>query len=198
VYVATADGALFALEPKTLKPREAYQAGSPFTTSPVVFQYREKTLIAAATADGNLHIVDAANPAAAMTKGAAAKVTGALASWQDFAGTRWLLGATGNSVTAWKLDSQDGTPALQPGWTSREIASQMTPSIVNGVVFAVSAGTPAVIYALDGVTGKELWTSGKTIASSVRSGGGLAIGNSQLYLGADDGTLYTFGFWIEH
>lgn len=201
LYVATGDGALFALEPKTLKPKDGYKAGAPFATSPVVFQYKDRTLIAAATADGNIHLIDGANPSAAVSKSSAAPITGALASWQDPAGTRWLLGAADNAVKAWKVADENGVPSLQSGWTSREMISPLTPAIVNGVVFAVSAGSrsaPAEIYALDGANGHELWNSGKTITSMVRRGGGLAIGNSQLYLGADDGTLYTFGFWMEH
>jgi outer membrane protein assembly factor BamB len=83
--------------------------------------------------------------------------------------------------------------------------------IVNGVVFAVSSGEAkgsdakaiaqrsgkAVLYALDGRTGKELWNSGSTITSFVHSGGLSAVG-SQLYLSTYDGTLYAFGFPIEH
>jgi outer membrane protein assembly factor BamB len=78
--------------------------------------------------------------------------------------------------------------------------------IINGVVFAASnagpgemagkGGSPSVIYALDGTTGKELWNSGKAIASSAHNGS-LSGGASQIYLGTDDGSLYAFGAWIE-
>ena len=97
---------------------------------------------------------------------------------------------------------------------SRDLVSPLTPLVINGVVFAVSSGefrgkdakmtaqraqrsVPAVLYALDGDTGKELWNSGKTITSFVH-GGGLSGGAGQIYLGAHDGTLYSFGFPIEH
>ena len=56
--------------------------------------------------------------------------------------------------------------------------------------------TPAVLYALDGATGKELWTSGTTITSSVR-GVGPSAGDSQVYVVASDGTLYAFGMPAE-
>ena len=46
--------------------------------------------------------------------------------------------------------------ALEAGWTSPEIASPIAPIIVNGVVFTVSNGSPAVLHALDGATGKEI------------------------------------------
>jgi outer membrane protein assembly factor BamB len=56
--------------------------------------------------------------------------------------------------------------------------------------------TPAVLYALDGATGKVLWESGDTITSFAR--GGLSAGGSTVYVGTYDGTLYAFGFPIEH
>jgi outer membrane protein assembly factor BamB len=145
-----------------------------------------------------LHLVAVNSQAAALT-GAAfpAVVSGALAAWQDAAGAHWLAAPSNNSIAAWKVAGQDGPPVLQPGWISREIASPLAPIVVNGVVFAVSNSSPAVLYAFDGGTGKELWNSGKTLSAAVRNGGLSAIG-SQLYLGAGDGTLYAFGFPIEH
>jgi outer membrane protein assembly factor BamB len=73
--------------------------------------------------------------------------------------------------------------------------------VINGVVFAASAGqrnTPAVLYALDGSTGKELWNSGKSIAGMIPRNGGITGGGTQIYLGTHDGTLYAFGFPMEH
>lgn len=76
----------------------------------------------------------------------------------------------------------------------------LLPIVVNGVVFAAAAGeyrSPAVLYALDAATGKELWSSGSAITSFVKSGG-LSAGGGQIYLGTNDGTLYAFGFPMEH
>jgi outer membrane protein assembly factor BamB len=110
---------------------------------------------------------------------------------------------------------QKCTPTLQPGWTSREMLSPLTPMVINGVVFALSSGeyhssdskmtaaervkrsSPAVLYALDSATGKEMWNSGKGITSFVH-GGTLSGGGTQVYLETYDGTLYAFGFYIEH
>jgi outer membrane protein assembly factor BamB len=120
----------------------------------------------------------------------------ALSTWQDSTGTRWVLASAAKSVGAWKVGD-----TLQPGWTSREIASPLTPVIVNGVVFAVAGGNRAahaVMYALDGLTGRELWNSGNAITSFAPRSAGLAAGGSQVYLGTNDGTLWAFAFPIEH
>jgi len=190
VYVTTTQGELLALEPKTLKLKDTYKAGEAFVSSPVIFESQGKTLIAAAT-KSSIHVIDAAAPGTAVAK---ANGSGSvLSTWQDSAGTRWLLAPSDNTITAWKVAGD----SLQPGWTSRDITSPLPPTIVNGVVLAASTGSSPVLYALDGSTGKEMWNSGKSIASAIRSGG-ISVGNSQVYVGANDGTVYVFGFPIEH
>jgi outer membrane protein assembly factor BamB len=89
----------------------------------------------------------------------------------------------------------------------------LAPLVFNGVVFAASSGesrssdnltaaqrakasVPAVLYALDPATGKELWTSGKTITSFAR--GGLSAAAGQVYLVTFDNTVYAFGMGMEH
>ncbi len=204
IYVATTDGELAALEPKTLALKASYHSGGAgFVSSPVVFEYKDKVLIAAAAKDGSIHLLDAgafSDAPIAKTQPSSGLNPGALASWQDANGARWILAASRSAIVTWQLVEQNGSPALQPGWVSRETVSPLAPIVVNGVVFAVSSGdrsTPAVLYALDGETGKELWNSGKTIASFVR-GGGFSASGSQVYLGTNDGTIYAFGFPIEH
>jgi outer membrane protein assembly factor BamB len=235
-----ADGKeLAALEPETLKLKDSYKAGnSSFTSSPVVFDYKGRDLMAVATSDGRMHLLDAAalsGKALYQTPvySDADFATGALASWQDSGGTRWVLAPAGGSapiragfkpnngdvkngaIVAWKLVEQNGTPALEPGWVSRDLISPLTPAIVNGVVFALSSGefrtsnaqmttaqraqrsSRAVLYALDGATGKEMWNSGNTIATFVHSGG-LAAGGGRVYVGSHDGTQYAFAFPMEH
>jgi len=194
VYAATRSGELAALDPKTLAVKATYKSGDAFTSSPVVFEYKTTTLVAAATKDGRVHLVDAGSLAGA---GYPAAASGDLASWQDAAGTRWIVAPSKDSIAAWKVGEQGGAPVLEAGWTSREIASPLSPMVVNGVVFAVSNATSAVLYALDGATGKELWNSGKSLTAPVRSSG-LSGSGSQVYLGTGDGTIYAFGFPIEH
>jgi len=237
VYVTTKGGDLAALEPATLKHKASYKAGQEFSSSPVLFEFKGKTLAAAATTDGRLHLLDTAALATPLDKSASYSSAsdfraGALSSWQDAAGTRWVLAPSAGAVppdarftvsngsvasgaiVAWKVVDRNGAPALETGWVSRDMISPLPPMIINGVIFAVASGefrgdpkltaaqraqrsAPAVLYALDGATGKELWSSGKTITSFAHSGG-LSAGGSQLYLGTYDGTLYAFGFPIEH
>jgi outer membrane protein assembly factor BamB len=204
VYAATTAGALVALDPKTLAVKDTYESGLEFTSSPVVFQYKQRNLIAAATNDGSIHVLDAASLATPLFKtpaNSANLARGALASWQSPDGVRWLLAANG-AVTAWKIVEREGAIALEYGWRSSDLMSPLTPMIINGVVFAVSSGEnrpadKAVLYALDGATGKVLWDSGKSITSFVHSGG-LSGGAGQLYLETSDQTLYAFGFPVEH
>jgi outer membrane protein assembly factor BamB len=155
---------------------------------------------------------------------------GALASWQDASGARWILAPVAGSqaadlgfksdvkngaVVAWKLVEQNGALTLQPGWASRDLVSPLPPTIINGVVFVTSGGevrtndskapaaartrgaSSAVIYALDGETGKELWNSGTTVTSFAR-GAALSGGVGQIYLTTHDGVIYAFGFPMEH
>jgi outer membrane protein assembly factor BamB len=117
---------------------------------------------------------------------------------------------TKGAVVAFTVVDQNDAPTLQPQWVSRDLASPVTPAVVNGVMFALASGeaagptaaqraqrsAPAVLYALDAATGKELWTSGTTITSFVR-GVGPSAGDSQVYVVTHDGTLYTFGMPAE-
>jgi len=246
LYVATGNGgespnSLVALDPKTLSVKGWYTAGAhEFSSSPVLFEYKGKTLIAVTTKDGRVHLLDSANLGGAdhqtalyttpATSKAGSTSPGALASWQDASGARWILApvmgsqaadlgfksaATNGAVVAWKVVEQSGAPTLQPAWASRDLVSPLPPTVINGVVFVTSGGefrtddskmtaaerarrsSRAVLYALDGETGKELWNSGATIASFTR-GVALSGGVGQIYLTTHDGVIYTFGFPMEH
>src|SRR5262245_7973318 len=249
IYVATGNGgespnSVVALDPKTLSVKSWYSAESQeFSSSPVVFGYKDKILIAATTRDGRVHLLDSANLGGADHKTPLATtpaserdgnfMPGALSSWQDSSGVRWILAptektqaahagfkttngtVTRGAVVAWKLVEKDGALALEPGWVSRDLVSPLPPTIINGEAFVTSSGeyrtndskitaaqraqrsSRAVLYALDATTGKELWNSGTTITSFVR-GGALSGGVGQIYLGTYDGTIYAFGFPMEH
>lgn len=219
VYVAGTDE-LVALELKTLAVKGRFKPGGlRFTSSPTVFEFKGKDMIAVTTNDGALHVIDAANltKPAASTPAFAAKdyATGGVASWQDMSGGRWILAPTGKAIAAWKVVATDGGVALEAAWTSPEMVTPVTPLIVNGVVFALGSGefrtsdtrmtaaqraaksAKAVLYSLDANTGKELWNSGTTIDGFVTTGR-LAAGGGRVYVGANDGTQYAFGIGIEH
>jgi hypothetical protein len=124
--------------------------------------------------------------------------------------------APNGRVVAFKLIDQDGNLSLEPGWASRDLLSPLAPIVVNGMVFAVASGeyrpvaasatvsaaqraqrsVPAVLYVLDGATGKTLWSSGTKITSFARAG--LAAGSGQVYLVTYDNQLYAFGIPMEH
>lgn len=125
--------------------------------------------------------------------------------------------APNGSVVAFTVGDAGGTPSLKPAWRSRDMTSPLGPLVVNGMVFAVSSGDyrpsaaataqltagqraqrslPAVLYVLDGATGKSLWTSGTRITSFARAG--LSAGGGQVYLVTYDNQVYAFGIPIEH
>ncbi len=212
VYVATRGGMLAALEPVDLKPIHTYKTQTRgYVSSPVIFEMGQRTLLAVATSDGKIEILDTANlkgsPVALSSAllSAGTGVPSALSSWQDPTGTRWILAAEKSTVIAFKVLDQGGSVSVQRGWQSRDLSAPATPMIINGVVFALGTGedrdmnrsAAAVLYALDGNSGKELWNSGKTMTSFVH-GATLSGGASQVYATTHDGTLYVFGFPIEH
>ena len=169
----------------------------------------------------------------------AAGIYGAMASYEDTKGTRWVLvpfwgpkhpkfkapiehGEVFNgAVAAFRMEKDTtGRFALNPAWISRDMKHADPPVIANGIVFGFASGedvvlrsppmpfgippdnggtpgriarsTRAVLYALDGETGKELWSSGETI-TSWNHYSGISVANGRVYIGTYDGTVYCFG-----
>jgi len=174
---------------------------------------------------------------------AAAGPWGALATWEEADGTRWILmpfwgpkhskfsapiehgEVVRGAVAAFTLQDgsatksgagKNGALRLVPAWLSRNMNQADPVVIANGVVFAYGSGedaaqatadiglayntaanriahsTPAVLYALDARTGKELWSSGDQI-SSFNHFTSLSVANGRVYIGTFDGYLYCFG-----
>ena len=119
------------------------------------------------------------------------------------------------AIVAFKLEDKNGKLQLTPAWMSRDMDQAEPPVIANGVVFAygsgenttqaypdiglndssplrIKASTHAVLYALDAMTGKELYSSGDQIASFAHFTG-LSVSNGRVYLGTYDSVLYCFG-----
>jgi outer membrane protein assembly factor BamB len=163
---------------------------------------------------------------------------GSISSWQDMDGTRWIAvpvlgtphselkvpttnGSISNGfIVAFKVREEAATIRLEPVWISRDLASPLPPVIVNGVVFAVSAGeftrqitksaddlptidekprgsSHATLYALDAKTGRELYSS-RNLVPVPASLTGITVSNGRVYFGGIDGSFYAFGKYMEH
>ncbi len=211
VYAATGDGdyspaafsdSVVELDSKTLKLKDWFTPGkSEFTSSPAVFSFAGKDLIAVANKDGNLYLLDSTALGGADHRTALSSVkyansgpdAGALASWEDPSGSRWILVGAPTAIKAFKVVDQGGKPTLQPAWTSRDIAAPLPPIVINGFVFTVATGASPKLFALDGMTGKDLFNSASTITSPVLRTGGLAGSAGQIYVSTADSTIYAFG-----
>jgi len=66
------------------------------------------------------------------------------------------------------------------------------PGASPGSARRIMNSTHATVFALDAVTGKELWSSGDQVTSFSHFAG-LSVANGRLYLPTYDGTLYCFG-----
>lgn len=204
LYVTTSDGQLVALEPRTLKPRGTYRSGGPaFGSSPVIFDHGGRLLIAASSRDGRIRLLDSRRTTLVGSSASRQAATDALASWADTDDIRWLVAAgsrEGSALAAWKVIRQDSVPRLEPGWVSRPMPAPLAPVVVHDVIFVLSHGaqpsSPVVLRGLEAATGHELWNSGAAIAPVAPAG--LSAGGSQVYVATGDGTLYAFGFPMEH
>ena len=118
-------------------------------------------------------------------------------------------------VAAFKVSDAGGSLTLEPVWVSRDMHRGEPVIVANGIVFGYGAGEEtkqsfpdlglqfnslvrarksghATIYALDALTGKELWSSGEQM-HQWNHFSGITVANGRVYLGTYDGTLYCFG-----
>jgi outer membrane protein assembly factor BamB len=184
--------------------------------SPAVFRYKDRDLIVGTARDSRLLLWDTASnallyqtpPVSVADNSVEHGVWGGISNWEDPSGTRWVLapvwGPNGSnpngSIVAFKVEEQSGKPVLTRAWVSRDLISPMPPVIASGVVFALSAGKGsmhATLYALDAITGKELYSS-RNLVTAPAALTGLTVANGRVYFGAIDGTFYTFGMYMEH
>jgi outer membrane protein assembly factor BamB len=119
------------------------------------------------------------------------------------------------AILAFKVAEKGGNYTLDPVWMSRDMNRAEPPVVANGVVYAYGSGentdqaypdrgladlsplriahsTHAVLYALDAVTGKELYSSGDQI-KSFNHFSGLSVANGRVYIATYDSILYCFG-----
>ena len=118
-------------------------------------------------------------------------------------------------IVAFKLQEKNGKTQLKPAWSSRDMITAEPPVIANGVVFVLAAGeftgqandavgglftpaeriqrsVPAKLYALNAMTGKELYSSGELVTSFLHQAG-LSFADDRVMFGTFDGTIYCFG-----
>ena len=115
------------------------------------------------------------------------------------------------SIMAFKVatDAISKKPILMPAWISRDFDVPDPVVIANGVVFALSTGEnpnqlkdrfqstkPAVLYALDAKTGRELYNSSNAIEGWVHFSG-LALADGRVYAVDQDSRIYCFGLQKE-
>ncbi len=123
--------------------------------------------------------------------------------------------APNGSIMAFKVEEADGKPTLMPAWISRDMNVPDPPIVANGVVYAVSTGEftrqwkpdgglfnskeraaqhtgNAILYAFDSATGKELFSSGKTMPGWTHFSG-IAISGGKIFVTTYDSTVYAFG-----
>jgi outer membrane protein assembly factor BamB len=119
------------------------------------------------------------------------------------------------AIAAFKVEEKGGKTVLTPAWISRDMNRAEPPVIANGVIYAYGSGedtdqaypdvgledtaarripgsTHATLFALDALTGKELWNSGNEI-KSWNHWSGLSIANGRVYINTFDNTLYCYG-----
>jgi outer membrane protein assembly factor BamB len=217
--------------------------------TPTIFNFKGKELMAASGKECRVYLLDPKNAGGSTHMEPLYKTPlicneavdfqnagswGALSSWEDPSGTRWVIvpfwgpahskfkfPITNTPETkeggeaAFKVVDKNGKPELEPVWVSRDMHRGEPPVIADGMIFAygsgentqqawadiglnfdstirASKGERAVIYVLDAMTGKELWTSGDQIAG-FNHFSALTVSNGKLYLGTYDGNLYCFG-----
>ena len=118
-------------------------------------------------------------------------------------------------VLALKLMEKGGKPELEPVWHSRDMVTAEPPVVSNGVVFVLAGGeftmqanddvgglysaqerikhsVPAKLFALDALTGKELYSSGDIVKSFLHQAGP-SVADDKVIFGTFDGTVYCFG-----
>jgi outer membrane protein assembly factor BamB len=118
-------------------------------------------------------------------------------------------------IIALKLKEDGGKIELEPAWRSLDMITSEPPVIENGVVFVLAGGeftaqandevgglysaqerikrsVPAKLFALDAISGKELYSSGEQITSFLHQAG-LSIADDKVMFGTFDGTIYCFG-----
>ena len=97
-----------------------------------------------------------------------------------------------NGVVFAYAAGEDATQVVQDSAWNEPDGSRYGGGLSSGPVRRIPGSRKAALYALDGQTGKELWSSGDQIVSWNHFSG-LTVANGRAYIATFDGTLYCFG-----
>jgi hypothetical protein len=200
--------------------------GSYEAVSPATFTYKDRQLVVAPGKDGSLVLLDAASlggadhhtplfETAPTAKPGEKHGWDGFASWQDKDGTAWVFASFSTGITlsegtlkptphggvvAFKLVDANGKFALNPVWVSEDMVNPAPPRVANGIVIALAGGdtsTHAKLYALNGATGAELFSSKDQISTYTQLSG-VSISDAHAFFTDHDNVLYSFGIALEH
>lgn len=160
--------------------------GGAHATGGCALRWRGRDWIAGVGREGQVVLRNAVEP----------PVGGAVATWEDAAGVRWLCAATPRAgLATYRVEEKNGQPLPVRAWTSQPLVSPSTPVMAGGVVFALDSGT---LHAWDAATGKHLYSSRAEAAprAAARTSE-LAVANGHICFTASDGILYCFGFPVD-
>ena len=87
---------------------------------------------------------------------------------------------------------EDASQVVPDGAWNEKDGSRYGGGLSSGPVRRIPGSRKAALYALDGMTGKELWSSGTQI-ESWNHFSGLTVANGRAYIATFDGMLYCFG-----
>ncbi len=219
-FVETEEGEVIGFS-KELKATQHYKTGGGQKNnlaSPTVFTYRTVQFVVAAGRDGRLHLLKSGNSfeevseSATLTAKKSGAIWGGISSWEAADGTRYVLApvwgqlsgsfgkamkarnAKHGAIVAFKLDGEK--PELKPLWVSADMDSPTPPVIAQGIVFALSNKKHATLYALDGLTGQQLFSSGDQVQAAGNLAG-ISVANGRIYFATTDNTLQVFGKYLE-
>lgn len=145
------------------------KGGSAPGVTPVVFEWKGRTYVAAGSRSGRVYLLDAQSLGGADHHTPIAQsqpiaspglnysgngLRGTFSSWEDAeTNTRWIYaslwgpqgaGAEGNAthgaVVALKVMDRAGAPALEVAWVSRDMVAPAPTATANGLVFALASG----------------------------------------------------------
>jgi outer membrane protein assembly factor BamB len=168
--------------------------------TPAIFPFHGRELLVTGSKECRVYLVDTSNIGGADQRTplyrsplmcneevnfASAGIWGAMASWEDSKGTRWVLtpfwgpmhpnfhapvehGAVDHgAIVAYKVEARNGGVVLTPAWISRDMNYAEPPIIANGVVYAYGSGENTVQSTPE--AGLKANTSAARIANSTHA-----------------------------